>query len=130
MGIKKQILEEVNELRKSINYLIKENEELKKQVNTFSDKNQEKIKKYEMMMDYLNDIKVSVSNVRTIVEKNGSMVVEVSYSIPKQIVYFDDENNVILNKTFKAINMLNLISFEDMKRISDKIDEAKMKNGG
>lgn len=130
MGIKKQILEEVNELRKSINYLIKENEELKNQVNTLCGRNQEKLKQYESTMNYLNDVSLKVANVRTIVDKNGSMAVEVSYSIPKQIVCFDDENNVILNKTFKAINRLNLISFEDMKKISDKMDEAKMKNGG
>lgn len=130
MGIKKQILEEIQELRKTVENLVEDNEHLKKQVDTLSGKNQEKIKQYESTKNYLNDIKINVANVKHIVDKNGSVAVEVSYSIPKQIVYFDDENNVTLNKTFKAINMLNLISFKDMQIISDKIDEAKMRNGG
>lgn len=114
MGLKKQILEKL--------------QALEEKVNTLSGENQIKIKKYEEQKEYLKDFNMKVSKTDYVVDKNGNIGIEVHYSVPKQIIQFDDENNMIPNKTFKAINMLNLISMEDMQQISYLLDEAKKRN--
>lgn len=114
MGLKKKIMEQLTEIQGKM--------------DTLTAENQQKIKKYEEITEYLGDIKINVSKIDFVVDKNGNVGIEVSYTIPKQKVEFDDENHLIQNKTFKAINMLNLISFDDMQKISNKLDDAKMKN--
>lgn len=114
MGIKKDILKDV--------------QEIKKDLEIFTSEAQFKIKKYEEIMEYLKDIKINVSNIKPIINDKGTVNVEITYSIPKQIIEFDDENNIVVNKVFKAINMLNLISFEEMEKISFMLEKAKVQN--
>ena len=114
MGIKKDILEEVQDIKKNL--------------QVFTNESQTKIKKYDEIMEYLKDVKINVSNIKPIINDKGTINVEITYSIPKQIIEFDDENNIVANKIFKAINMLNLISFEDMEKIGLMLEKAKMQN--
>lgn len=114
MGIKKDILEEVQDIKKNL--------------QVFTNESQTKIKKYEEIMEYLKDVKINVSSIKPIINDKGTVNVEITYSIPKQIIEFDDENNIVANKIFKAINMLNLISFEDMEKIGLMLEKAKMQN--
>ena len=114
MGIKKDILEEVQDIKKNL--------------QVFTNESQTKIKKYDEIMEYLKDVKINVSNIKPIINDKGTVNVEITYSIPKQIIEFDDENNIVANKIFKAINMLNLISFEDMEKIGLMLEKAKMQN--
>lgn len=114
MGIKKNILKEVQDIKKNL--------------QVFTNESQTKIKKYEEIVEYLKDVKINVSSIKPIINDKGTVNVEITYSIPKQIIEFDDENNIVANKIFKAINMLNLISFEDMEKIGLMLEKTKMQN--
>ena len=49
----------------------------------------------------------------------------VKYEIPPVTVPVDEEGNVLKNDFFYAINKLQLLSFEDMKKISAVVDNIK-----
>ena len=121
MLTKKKLLDELNELKNKI-------DDLTKDVSTLTKDNQTKIKKYNEMVEFLKDVKISVSKVNFNVNDRGSIGVDIHYHIPKQSIYFNDENEIIMNKTFRAINMLNLISLDDMQKISILLEDAKRKN--
>lgn len=88
----------------------------------------EKVKKYEELIKYLEDVKIQVDNVKEIFDENGNCFVMVNYKIPPVKIYIDGDGSTIPNARFKAINMLNLISFEEMQNISSHIESAKRKN--
>lgn len=88
----------------------------------------DKAKKYDELISYLADIKFDVESVKTAYDDNGTCFVIVNYKIPSVKLYVNEDGSTIPNNRFKAINMLNLISFEEMSKIAAYIEEAKIKN--
>lgn len=81
----------------------------------------------------LKEIKEQLSNIKIRVrtcntyddQETGCKMIKVVYDIPVQEVYFDENGNAKLNKTFKAINMLNLLSNKDYLKIQKNISKIK-----
>lgn len=70
----------------------------------------------------LKNIKLKVSKIKpTLIESNIGLTI--SYEIAPITIFIDDENVICPNETFKSINLLNLISFEDMQKIQKKIED-------
>ena len=89
---------------------------------------QSKSQKYDEMIEYLKDIKIKVGKIELKIDNHGQLFLKVNYEMPVQEIRFDDDNNIVENKMFKAINMLNLISFEDMRKIQVLLEEAQNEN--
>lgn len=83
-----------------------------------------KAEEYDKVMKYLSHIKLKCS-IQNCLDIAGNTYLKLEYKMEPIEIHFDDSNNVIENTTFKAINYLNLISFNDMKNISHKIDVIK-----
>ena len=111
MNIKKQILNDVQEIKKGL--------------ETLSEANQKKIAKYEETKEQLSKIRIEISNVKTCIENNGSLSLEVHYKVPVAKIRIDDEGFLDVDEMFRAINLLNLISFEDMNKVQKKLEELK-----
>lgn len=89
----------------------------------------EKAKKYDEMKEYLSNIKFSVDKINLILDKSDFVyAVKIEYKIPPVTIFVDSDGQQAVNQRFKSINMLDLISFDDMQKITKKIEEAKNKN--
>lgn len=115
MGIKKDILEEIKEV--------------KIELQEFIGQNKRKINHYDEIMKHLGNIKIQVSKVNLVLNDKGDYEVVISYKIPNQVVRFDDEGEIIENPRFIAINALDLISIKDMNEIQKMLMEAEKRNG-
>ena len=69
----------------------------------------------------IKNIKLKVSRIKPVlIESNIGLTIE--YQIDPVTIYLDD-GNVFPNETFKSINLLDLISYEDMQKIQRKIED-------
>lgn len=76
----------------------------------------------------LKDIKIQVKKANIFFnETTCSYCVKIEYDVNPSIIYFD-EDQVIKNKFLYSAAMLNILSAQDMKKVSSYIEEAKIKN--
>lgn len=86
---------------------------------------EKKSRKLDEIEYYLSKIQLNVKNVSEIIGPDGRTDIRVVYEVPQLFIMFDDSGEIIENETFKAINMLNLISSEDMIKILKAIENKK-----
>ena len=105
-------------LEQKIDYLtaLIESEEFKK-----LKKDSEELKQ---IKDFLKHIKFKVKDARIVNDDKGTSVV-INYELPRIVLTFDDNHNIIKNDFFYSTNMLNMISLEDMATCQDLIEKAK-----
>ena len=72
--------------------------------------------------DLLKCVHIQLKDVAYI-EEEGFILVK--YTVPNQKVYVDGEGKITKNDFFYAINKLQLISLDDMKKIQKVVDFAK-----
>lgn len=72
----------------------------------------------------LSNIRLHVKKVEEVQDGDIQRKVKIVYELPIVILKYDDNGKLIKNNFFYSINALDLISYDDMKRIS-KILERK-----
>lgn len=108
--------------------------EIEKKLDSISDKldklsssSLSKAKKLEEIEELLKDVRLDVKDVRTKYDAaSESYTIEVEYSCvgTYSAIGISAEDAIIhASPMFRAINMLNLISIEDMSKINDKISD-------
>ena len=80
-----------------------------------------KAERCDFLEQNLKNIKLKVSRIKPVLFENN-MGVTIEYEIAPVTIYLDGEN-VYPNETFKSINFLDLISYEDMNKIQKKIED-------
>jgi len=85
----------------------------------------EKCKKYDEIVKNLENVKLKVKNVSNVIGTDGLPHVIVSYGQVVETVIIEGGGSVESSPMFKAINLLDLISYGDMRKVSAAIDEAK-----
>lgn len=103
-------------------------EEINESLKSLSGENMEKLKRFEIIEEQLKKIKIKVKNVSASIDEYGNEFLNINYELPTIKLKFDDNKEVEINEEFRAINLLDLISFEDMEKIQKAID--KIKKGG
>lgn len=103
-------------------------EEINESLKALSGENMEKLKQFEIIEEQLKKIKIKVKNVAISIDEYGNEFLNINYELPTIKLKFDNNKEVEINEEFRAINLLNLISFEDMEKIQKAID--KIKKGG
>jgi len=99
--------------------------EIKAILADMNDKSVYKAKLYDEQKDRLKNIKLKVEKAAVFFDpSNGVYGVKVEYSAPTALIYITDDGEVVANDAFKSINLLDLISFDDMKKIQAEIDKA------
>jgi uncharacterized protein with GYD domain len=96
-------------------------------VNSINEKTLQKSIKYDDVINKLKTIKIKVKRVYLYIN-DGKYDVKVEYELPTNIIQVN-KDKVHQNEMFTNINTLNLISMEDMIKIAEKVEEAKIKNG-
>lgn len=110
--------------------LRKDVKDIKEMVSEMTLKTINKAHKYDELKEDLKKVRFKVSRCVPQFDPNSAQFfITIRYEIDPVVLKFDPETGDILgNERFKAINMLDLISFEDMNLIRDEIDVAKRKN--
>lgn len=108
---------------------LKDIKEIKETLNKVTGEALNKSIKYDELINRIEKVKINVQKVSLSYNQDGTYNVKVDYSIPNILLSFDSDGNIIQNERFTAMNMLNLISIEDMMKISACIENAKKKNG-
>lgn len=115
----------MNGLKKLIADNIKETKELREVI---SKDGAEKIRKYDELMKALDTLTgiLSINTVKSY-DDLGNPTITVTYksNITPQTIYINEENDLKVSETFRAINLLNLISYKDMRRLNNEIESAK-----
>lgn len=89
----------------------------------------EESKSYKETLELLSKIKIGLDKVEVLNGDNfDGYVVKIKYKLPSATIYFDDNNNPIKNEMFYAINYLELMNYEDMKKVIGTFE--KIKKGG
>lgn len=87
-----------------------------------------KAKKYVELKDQIEKVKFRVKKISYFVDDKGDYGVNVEYEVPSIRLSFNDKNEIIENETFKNINLLNMVSFSDMEKISNALEQCEKMN--
>lgn len=83
---------------------------------------------YDKITEYVAKVLIEVNDVSLFANNDGLVGVKVEYKVPPVKIYFDDDGQILKNERFYAMNYLNLISTDDMKRVQVYLDDAKRRN--
>jgi hypothetical protein len=107
---------------------IKEIKDSIKQINSNLDKTIiEKAKKFDELSENLKKVELKIKSAKMHISDSGEEQLKIEYEINPIYLQFDQDNNIVCNPEFYAINMLNLISPQDMQKMSLAIERAKIK---
>lgn len=87
-----------------------------------------KAKLYDNIMEHMNKIVIDVDKVNLFVNNDGKIGVQVDYKVEPVKIFFDDNNNIIENSRFIAMNYLDLIPADGMKKVQVALTDAKRRN--
>lgn len=82
-----------------------------------------KADKLDEILEYLSHIQLKVKSITETVDYNGKRALKVVYDVPQILLTFDDDDNIMINETFRAINGLNLIDMEDQIKLLESINK-------
>lgn len=75
----------------------------------------------------LSNIRLHVKKVEEVQDGDIQRKVKIVYELPIIILKYDDNGKLIKNNFFYSINALDLISYDDMKRISKVLERKEGK---
>ena len=85
-----------------------------------------KSQKLDEVLEDLSHVQLKVKSITDTVDYNGRPALKVVYEAPQILLLFDDDGNVLVNETFRAINGLDLIDMNDKIKLMEKINEKKI----
>lgn len=116
-------------LRKEFSLMKEDVSYIKEQIGKLTDETIKKAKAYDELKKYLKHIKLDVKSANITFDTDEiCYCIQINYHMPPVKIHIDRENNIERNETFIAINNLNLISLDDMIKISQKIEDIKKMN--
>ena len=105
--------------------LRKDVKDIKELVEQMSKETLHKAKEYDRLIELLKMIPVRVSKIHTSMNKDLTYSVKIEYGLPAVELKVDKNTYAPNTESFKAINLLNLLSMEDAQKISREIEKAK-----
>lgn len=79
-----------------------------------------KSRKYDEIVKHLSYIKFDDVKIASTVDDYGEDKKILTYSITTEILY-DEEGNIRDNPVFEAINILNMLNYDDIKKLRKKL---------
>lgn len=73
----------------------------------------------------ISDLQNVKFKVKSAVYSEQERSVVIKYDIPPIVLKIDDNGKPELNKTFRSINMLNLVGMDDFKKIQNVLNSIK-----
>lgn len=91
---------------------------------TVDDKIIYKARKYDELKEYLKNIQFNIK-IKEEINNLGEKQLVLEYTLPKVTLSFDENYDLIENRVFTSINMLDLIAVEDMIEITKHFPKKK-----
>lgn len=108
--------------------LIKDIKLIKKQVEKITDQTILKSNKYDFIKENLEKIPIRIKKINNFFDEYGKYGIKIEYEIPPVKLIFDDNNDVMKNDIFYAINSLQLLSIEDERKLIEILEKIKNMN--
>ena len=89
----------------------------------------QKLSKLEELEKNLSHISFKVKNIVEKYEEDGNKSLKIEYIVEPIKLVFDANGEMFFDNKFYSINMLNLISFDDMNKIQKAINKISKENG-
>jgi hypothetical protein len=113
-------------LRKDVKELISLMQEINKKVETIENEllpgTAKKAHEGEEIKRDVDNVRIKVSNNIDIIDNHGNNGIKISYEVDPIELCVDDEGKLPYNARFVAMNKLNLLDYEDMRRISKALE--------
>lgn len=81
----------------------------------------DKARKYDELIENLSKIKIKVKSAKKVINDSGDKELKVEYEIDPILLSFDEKGNAKYEPMFYALNITNLISYEDMEKLMKAI---------
>lgn len=101
---------------------------IKEKLDKITNDTLNKAKEYDFVMEKLKNINIQIKYITKFIDDYGKIGLKITYHIPTVSVILDDNNDIVKEETFYTINILNLLSIEDEKKLILAIDEIKHLN--
>lgn len=88
----------------------------------------QKAEKYDETLRLLKKVKINVKKFSTELKDNATVSLKIEYEIPPIEIMFDETGCSFINERFQAMNLLNLISFDDMRKIQEQLHAVEAQN--
>lgn len=124
MSVKK----ELQQLKEKVDKLLEQNLQFKQDIQDLSGKALIKAQECDEMKKFLKNVQFRVDKIKPAIRDNATYGLTVEYKIEPIELYFSENNELIPNDRFVSINMLNLVSYEDMRILTKSINAAKNQN--
>lgn len=107
-------------LRKEIKVIKEELQDLKQQLssNVIA-----KAKLYDELTKNLSNVHIKLKSAKSFISPSGEEQLKIEYEVDPVFLSFDDKNEPLYNPRFYSMNITNLVSQEDMFKISKAIDK-------
>lgn len=89
----------------------------------------EESKDYKTVLALLKDVRLEIKSVRSVENQDGTDSIVVEYNTPS-VVLTTRDGETSTDKFLYAVNMLNLISMDDMEKIRKVINKVEKKQLG
>lgn len=84
-----------------------------------------KADQYSFLKENLDKISIELDDVKTFIDDYGKVGLKVKYKIPEINIILDDNNDIIKNDIFYAINILKLLPVEDERKLINSIKKIQ-----
>ena len=92
--------------------------------------NKEKARKYDEMLALLKNVRVRVDRATPVLSMdNDEYYVQIAYKIGDECIAIEN-GEAALNETVRALNLLGIVSVDDMNKIINAIEIAVRLNNG
>jgi hypothetical protein len=87
-----------------------------------------KAKQYDELIKLLENIKIEVVHTKEVDPNNGEFYIKVEYHIEPTKIYYDENETLHCDETFRSLNLLNLIDFDTQLEVQKEIEILKEGN--
>lgn len=82
---------------------------------------------YKEMCEDVSKLALKVKSTKVLLDDNGYPYVEIRYETPVVKMPINSNGEILRNDFFRSVNRLNLLSQEDVIKLSNFLEEAKQK---
>lgn len=113
--------------KKPIEVLTEKVDELTKLIKTQElERLRNKSLRFDNFLEQSSHVAIKVKNARVFQDANtGEDFVRIDYEVEPVNIHLDENGDIIKNERFIAMNLLNLVSIDDMEKIQKALDSLK-----
>lgn len=98
---------------------------IKEKVEKITNETIYKAEQYSFLKENLEKISIEIDDIKTFIDDYGKVGIKVKYKIPEISIILDDNNDIIKNELFYAVNVLKLLPVSDEQKLINAIKKIQ-----